>query len=150
MTEESVAQMETEPVVITQEEAPAKKTRGREKKEAIAAEPLLPVVEPIPEPVVVPEPEPVAETVASTDKTKAKRKPRAAKVNATVVAVVPIDTPQVEVPQPEEPEAYNEVVAEEPKVEDPVKTWQEMQQLQQAMRQREKTHRYKRMLEGKL
>ncbi len=145
MAEESVAQMEVEPAVVTQslpdgsatkgEEAPAKKTRGRKKKEAVA------------EPVAVAEPEPV---VVAEEKPKPKRKPRAPKSSTTVVDVVPIDTPQVETKQTEEPQVYNEVVAEEPRVEDPVKTWQEMQQLQRAMRKQDKTHRYKRMLEGKL
>jgi hypothetical protein len=146
MAEESVAQMEVEPVAVASlEEAPVKKTRGRKKKET-------PVVEAIPEPVAVPEPEPVVMPVVEpvVEKPKPKRKPRTAKVNTTVVDVVPIDTPQVEAQQPEEPESYNQVVAEEPRVEDPVKTWQEMQQLQRSMRKQEKTHRYKRMLEGKL
>ena len=149
MAEESVAQMETEPVVITQEEAPAKKTRGRKKKEAVAAEPLPePVV--VPETVAVPEPEPepvvpgpqdsFGRTPLGAEKPKAKRKPRAAKVSATVVDVVPVDTPQ-SLPdgsaQREQTEEHNQMVDEDP-VEDATRTWQELQRVARVARKQEK------------
>ena len=50
------------------------------------------------------------------EKPKPKRKPRAStKSNTTVVDVVPIDTPSVEA---KEPEVYNDVAVEEPRVQD--------------------------------
>jgi hypothetical protein len=118
------------------DETPAKKTRGRKKKEveappAVEQEAPLPMPEPEPLPVVVDEPKP-----------KAKRKPREVKKSEIVVEVVPLQTYEA----PEDPVTEMKIDQEE----DKVKIWQEVQQGARVLRKQMKTERYKRLLEGKL
>ena len=118
------------------DETPAKKTRGRKKKEVeappvVEQETPLPVPEPEPLPVVVDEPKP-----------KAKRKPREAKKSEIVVEVVPLQTYEA----PEDPVTEMKI----DQAEDKVKIWQEVQQGARVLRKQMKTERYKRLLEGKL
>ena len=128
------------------EETPAKKTRGRKKKEVeappvVEQETPLPVPEPEPLPVVVDEPEPLP-VVVDEPKPKAKRKPREAKKSEIVVEVVPLQTFEA----PEDPVTEMKIDQEE----DKVKIWQEVQQGARLLRKQMKTERYKRLLEGKL
>ena len=133
------------------EETPAKKTRGRKKKE-VEAPPVVEQETPLPEPEPVftlkvadqrepPEPEPLP-VVVDELKPKAKRKPRVVTKTEIVVDVVALPTYET----PEAPVTEMKIDQEE----DKVKIWQEVQQGARVMRKQMKTERYKRLLEGKL
>ena len=142
MSEETHDVPETEAVtadpVVVEAPVEVKKTRGRKKKEAAPAE-SLPSGEPAVEDQGVSEPtvESAAEVVASTEKPKAKRKPRATK-SSEVIDVVPIDSAPVETPR----------AAEAPPMVTEEQVEQSIHQLQQQardLRKAIKAERYKRL-----
>ena len=151
---------EVETPVAEVGEAPAKKTRGRKKKEVpppqdVVMETVQPAVD-VPEPQEL-EPEPVAETIQVAEpKPKAKRKPRAPakpkEKQETVVDVVPLDVPQEPVYQEASvvsPTVQETYAQEQPEVVTKERDWKSLHRIARETRREVKSAQYKRLLEGK-